>query len=399
MPALQTDFAVAGAGPCRRDVLREESQPVGRVFDIADEDAGSGRSRSRRVDDPAAERNPTAGTDPMLPLLPIHGPVPCRVSEAQASGLPTEPCSVRAYPVSRGSFGDAALSGVQDGLSEGANAGSGTGASTDPGRPAVPLAGQPEAAVAAPGSGGDPGLRVRLVRPGDGRAGGAARPIAAPSAGTDGLDSEPPAEDVSPGPSDGREVDAVSARPGPDGVTPASAGLASDGSAADGPAPPHLPPDTMAWSREPAPAGPPRHLQGPAEHAQPVLQHLVQTAPAGGGAEVEVTLSPGELGHLRMTLLPDDGAMTLTILAERAETLDLMRRHIDELAGDLRDLGFGALDFRFRHQGGPGNGAGSAVPFPADDGSPGHSLLPTIETHPVLPLPERVAEGRLDLRI
>ena len=35
MPALQTDFAVAGAGPCRRDVLREESQPVGRVFDIA----------------------------------------------------------------------------------------------------------------------------------------------------------------------------------------------------------------------------------------------------------------------------------------------------------------------------------------------------------------------------
>lgn len=400
MPAFQTDFAVAGAGPSRRDVLRGESQPVGRVFDITGEDAGFEGSRSRRVDDPAAERSPAAGADPVQSLLPMHSPIPGCVSEAQASGTPTEPCSVRAYPAPmRGSFGDVPLSGARSGLSEGANAGPGAGTSTDPARLAVPLEGQPEAAVAAPGSGDDPGLRVRLVRSGGGPAGDAVRPIAAPFADSDGLDRDPPAEDASPGPSDGGEVDAVSARRGPEGMTPASAGPASDGSVADGPAPSCPPPDTIAWPREPAAAGATRPLPGPAEHVQSVLQHLVQVAPAAGGAEVEVTLSPAELGHLRMTLLPDDGAMTLTILAERAETLDLMRRHIDELAGDLRDLGFGALDFRFRHQGGPGNGAGSAVPLPPDDGSPGRSPLPTIKTHPVLPLAERVADGRLDLRI
>ena len=41
-----------------------------------------------------------------------------------------------------------------------------------------------------------------------------------------------------------------------------------------------------------------------------------------------------------MTLATHDGTLTLAIHTDRPETIDLMRRHIDQLAQDFRDLGF-----------------------------------------------------------
>jgi hypothetical protein len=52
-----------------------------------------------------------------------------------------------------------------------------------------------------------------------------------------------------------------------------------------------------------------------------------------------------------MVLSPDGAAMTVLLSADRTETLDLMRRAIDSLASDLRDLGYGALNFRFDQSG------------------------------------------------
>lgn len=66
---------------------------------------------------------------------------------------------------------------------------------------------------------------------------------------------------------------------------------------------------------------------------------------------VELTLSPEELGRVRMTLTTQDGTLTLTIQADRPETIDLMRRHIDQLAQDFRDLGFTNLNFSFGQDG------------------------------------------------
>ena len=62
---------------------------------------------------------------------------------------------------------------------------------------------------------------------------------------------------------------------------------------------------------------------------------------------VELTLSPEELGRVRMMLSTHDGALTLSIQADRPETIDLMRRHIDQLAEDFRDLGFTDVSFSF----------------------------------------------------
>ncbi|TNE85628.1 MAG: flagellar hook-length control protein FliK [Rhodobacteraceae bacterium] len=62
---------------------------------------------------------------------------------------------------------------------------------------------------------------------------------------------------------------------------------------------------------------------------------------------IEISLSPEELGRVRLTLHAHDQAMTVAIQAERPETLDLMRRHIDSLAREMRELGYGALNFTF----------------------------------------------------
>jgi hypothetical protein len=69
---------------------------------------------------------------------------------------------------------------------------------------------------------------------------------------------------------------------------------------------------------------------------------------------VEISLRPEELGRVRLVLSPDAGGLTVTLAAERPETLDQMRRAIDTLAADLRDLGYAGLNFRFDRSGHPG---------------------------------------------
>lgn len=62
---------------------------------------------------------------------------------------------------------------------------------------------------------------------------------------------------------------------------------------------------------------------------------------------VELRLDPQELGQVRMVLTSQDQALTLVMSAERPETLDLMRRHIDQLARDFQELGYTDLKFSF----------------------------------------------------
>lgn len=62
---------------------------------------------------------------------------------------------------------------------------------------------------------------------------------------------------------------------------------------------------------------------------------------------VELSLAPEELGKVRMTLHTTDLGITVSVQAERSETLDLMRRHIEQLARDFRELGYAAITFDF----------------------------------------------------
>lgn len=53
-----------------------------------------------------------------------------------------------------------------------------------------------------------------------------------------------------------------------------------------------------------------------------------------------------------MSVHTEDGAITVNIIAERAETLDLMRRHIDQLGQTFRAMGYASISFAFGAGGG-----------------------------------------------
>ncbi|MCD1625054.1 flagellar hook-length control protein FliK [Seohaeicola saemankumensis] len=62
---------------------------------------------------------------------------------------------------------------------------------------------------------------------------------------------------------------------------------------------------------------------------------------------VDLILDPQELGKVRISMVMAENGITISILAERPETLDLIRRHIDHLAHELRQIGYGTIGFTF----------------------------------------------------
>ncbi|VDC20359.1 Flagellar hook-length control protein FliK [Pseudogemmobacter humi] len=80
---------------------------------------------------------------------------------------------------------------------------------------------------------------------------------------------------------------------------------------------------------------------------------IAHAAVSAEGPVTELRLSPEELGSVRIELVTEGEKVSVTILAERPETLDLMRRHADRLAAELRTAGFSQLDLGFG-QGGAG---------------------------------------------
>jgi len=68
-----------------------------------------------------------------------------------------------------------------------------------------------------------------------------------------------------------------------------------------------------------------------------------------GRGSVEVALHPEELGRVRVSFTPAEAGLTVTIQAERPETLEILRRHVDLLGHDLRGQGFGDVAFEFRN--------------------------------------------------
>jgi len=103
-------------------------------------------------------------------------------------------------------------------------------------------------------------------------------------------------------------------------------------------------------SPEQAPAA----THGSAAHRTSVTHsvghQLAHAAANANDRTVELTLSPEELGKVRMTLQAGDSSIVVSVQADRSETLDLMRRNIDSLARDFRELGYSDVSFSFGEQ-------------------------------------------------
>lgn len=121
---------------------------------------------------------------------------------------------------------------------------------------------------------------------------------------------------------------------------------------------------------------------------------MAGTAVGGGEQAIELTLNPAELGRVRISMTPGDGAITVTVIAERPETLELMRRHADMLAQDFRHLGLGSTEFAFGRN--PGQPGGTGTPDRA--ANPEDPPPPTVAAAPA-PTALGIAADRVDIRL
>jgi len=85
---------------------------------------------------------------------------------------------------------------------------------------------------------------------------------------------------------------------------------------------------------------------------QHIPRQLAEIIHTSGGKSVDVALSPEELGRVRLSISQAEGGLVVSVQAERLETLDMLRRNIDQLDQELRLLGYTDPGFSFSHEGG-----------------------------------------------
>ena len=100
---------------------------------------------------------------------------------------------------------------------------------------------------------------------------------------------------------------------------------------------------------KPATASPQSTTSKP-ELPQAVVRQLAVVLPQIADRPIEVLLNPEELGRVRMVMLGQDAQMVVQIQADKAETTELIRRHLDMLAQDFHDLGYTDISFSFSGQ-------------------------------------------------
>lgn len=110
---------------------------------------------------------------------------------------------------------------------------------------------------------------------------------------------------------------------------------------------------------------------------------------------VELSLNPEELGRVRLSISAAESGITVHVLAERPETLDLMRRHIDQLAREFQALGYDSINFAFNEgqseQGTTDHGENGGQPSAGD-------LLSGVEADAPIPVTMTASTG-VDIRV
>jgi hypothetical protein len=111
-----------------------------------------------------------------------------------------------------------------------------------------------------------------------------------------------------------------------------------------------------------------------------VARQIADALKNGADRPIELTLSPSELGRVRMSLSATDTGVSLVIHADRPETLDLMRRNITELDREFVDMGYAEISFSFS--------GGDGAEDHRDERRPDQSDQAVIDIPTVTPPPE-----------
>lgn len=86
---------------------------------------------------------------------------------------------------------------------------------------------------------------------------------------------------------------------------------------------------------------------------QNVVRQILDVVPRLADGGIEITLRPEELGRLRLSLTHVDGASVLNLVADRPETLELVRRNITLLSDAFAAQGFAKLEVAIGGDRGP----------------------------------------------
>ncbi len=138
-------------------------------------------------------------------------------------------------------------------------------------------------------------------------------------------------------------------------------------------------------------AGASRAAPQAAPVASQITAQLPQMLTKAEKQTVELRLDPPELGRVTIHLTTNDQQVTATVIAERVDTVDLMRRHAELLTATLARAGFSQANLSFE-QGQNQNGRDESEPF--------QGIARLSESENATPEPTlNGLDGRLDIRL
>ncbi|AUJ65349.1 hypothetical protein B9057_14145 [Aestuarium zhoushanense] len=132
---------------------------------------------------------------------------------------------------------------------------------------------------------------------------------------------------------------------------------------------------------DPIPITAPKPILIPAQTVQRIAEQIVVSVANDDSGTTEIALDPEELGRVRLHMTVTDQTVQIVIAAERPETSDLMRRHLDVLQQEFRSLGFQSVDLGFADEGGRNSPKETPKPMqilvevPPDDPTPTQQIV------------------------
>ena len=169
----------------------------------------------------------------------------------------------------------------------------------------------------------------------------------------DSLNLRIPKADVAPAqqsaaPASAQLLPAMTAKPTDDAaVTPSPPAALPDQTTLQ-PVSDQPPPQANPISPQPIPPHQPAQPQAlPPSLATAVPAQLLHHTTAAKTGGVDVLLQPEELGHVKFQIQQHGETVRILLSAERPETLDLLRRHSDQLLQEFRQSGFSQASLNF----------------------------------------------------
>ena len=156
--------------------------------------------------------------------------------------------------------------------------------------------------------------------------------------------------------------------------------------------------ETIAFGRSDGPqstssALPPQSAR--ADLVSHVARQIADVAHHLPARPVEITLSPEELGRVRLSMTTQETGIVLNVVAERPETMDLLRRHISQLGEQFQALGYENISFSFAGGGDAQDSEGGTSDSPAHH----QPIADDTETAPLQIALATGASAGVDLRL